>query len=190
MDRIKSRFVISRGFCASSVSFVRASLLSVLLILSLSVGAIAKDKKAETEDETSEKAPAAEKKSTAPAEFDIPVPAGVPVKGIKIPYYSEDGNTLLMTFDAEVARRVDDENIEMENLKIDGKSDDGSKFTVALPQSVFNLETRILTGNNGVVIARDDFEITGQSAEFHAKTRFGKVIGDVKMIILNTDNLE
>jgi hypothetical protein len=182
--------VISRGFCASSVSFVRASLLSVLLILSLSVGAIAKDKKAETEDETSEKAPAAEKKSTAPAEFDIPVPAGVPVKGIKIPYYSEDGNTLLMTFDAEVARRVDDENIEMENLKIDGKSDDGSKFTVALPQSVFNLETRILTGNNGVVIARDDFEITGQSAEFHAKTRFGKVIGDVKMIILNTDNLE
>ncbi|HEY5812952.1 MAG TPA: hypothetical protein VIT23_09905, partial [Terrimicrobiaceae bacterium] len=56
-------------------------------------------------------------------EIEIPVPDGVPVKGIKVPSYSADGK-LLMMLDAEQARKLDAERIEFENLKIDAYSED------------------------------------------------------------------
>lgn len=118
------------------------------------------------------------------------VPAGQPVKGIKIPYYGPDGVTLQMVFEAETARRIDDSNIEMENLKIEGDSDDGRKFFIEFPRSLFNVEKRTLTGDAGVSIRREDFEITGKAAEFDIKTRNGTVIGNVKMTILSTEGFE
>ena len=124
-------------------------------------------------------------------DFDLSmIPPGQPVKGLKIPYYGADGTTLQMTVEAEVARRVDDVNIELENLKIDAVGDDEKKFLVEMPQSVFNIESRMLTGENGVLIKRDDFEIRGKAAEFNIKSRFGKVLGNVHMIIYSTEDFE
>ncbi len=123
------------------------------------------------------------------ADFDIPVPVGVPVKGIRIPQYNDDGKQIMM-FDAEVAKKIDADHIEMENLKIEAVSEDDKKFYIELPKAVFNLQTRILNGTERISIKRDDFEITGNTGEFQTKTRFAKVIGDVKMIIFNTENLE
>lgn len=149
----------------------------------------------EGQEKTSEKADKAEKsdkgeeKKEGAQDFEIPVPVGVPVKGIRIPQYNEEGKQIML-FDAEVARKIDDENIEMENLKIEAVSDDDRKFYIELPKSVFNLQTRILNGTERISIRRDDFEITGDAGEFHTKTRFAKVTGDVKMIIFNTENLE
>jgi|GEM_PF-876335 len=145
------------------------------------------DPKADSKDSkaAAEAAPAGEE------ELDLSlVPAGQPVKGIKIPYYAADGVTLQMVFEAGTARRIDDENIEMENLKITGDSDDGRKFSVEFPRSLFNIDKRMLTGDQGVVISREDFEITGKAAEFDIKTRNGKVLGNVKMIILSTEGFE
>jgi len=130
-----------------------------------------------------------EEKKDDDADFDIPVPLGVPVKGIRIPQYNEDGKQIMM-FDAEVAKKVDADHIEMENLKIEAVSEDDKKFYIELPKAVFNLQTRILNGTERISIKRDDFEITGETGEFQTKTRFAKVIGDVKMIIFNTENLE
>lgn len=130
-----------------------------------------------------------EEKKDEAAEFDIPVPVGVPVKGIRIPQYNEDGKQIMM-FDAEIAKKIDADNIEMENLKIEAVSDDDKKFYIELPKAVFNLQTRVLNGTERISIKRDDFEITGDTGEFQTKTRFAKVIGDVKMIIFNTENLE
>jgi hypothetical protein len=59
-----------------------------------------------------------------------------------------------------------------------------------MPQSVFNIESRMLTGENGVLIKRDDFEIRGKAAEFDIKSRFGKVLGNVHMIIYSTEDFE
>jgi hypothetical protein len=64
-------------------------------------------------------------------EFDIPVPIGPPIKGLRVPHYDEDGNLKFM-FDAEIARKVDESHIEMENLKIDAYADDG-KILKCLP---------------------------------------------------------
>lgn len=135
--------------------------------------------------------PAAQEENADDNDFDITVlPVGEPVKGIKIPYYGADGTTLQMTMAAEEARRIDDTRIEMKNLAIEAESDDGRKFFVEFPSSIFNIETRMLTGDQGVVIKREDFEISGKAAEFDVRSRFGKVIGNVKMTIFNSDEYE
>lgn len=128
--------------------------------------------------------------SSSGFEIDLPVPAGQPVKGIKVPFYAADGTTLQMVLEAGVARRVDDSNIEMDQMQVDATSEDGSKILVEMPQSVFNMETRMLSGEKGVSIKRDDFQITGSAGEFDLKSRFGKVLGNVKMIIEDLETLE
>jgi len=134
-----------------------------------------------------QKKDAAKDKDATEQAFDIPVQEGVPVKGIKIPHYDKDGK-LQMTFDAEVARKIDASHVEMENLKIEAASDDGKKFYIELPRAVFNLETRVMNGQSHVLIRREDFEINGDAGEFHVKSRNAKIFGNVKMIILNSEN--
>lgn len=130
-----------------------------------------------------------EKKSGADAAFDLPVPVGEPVKGLRVPQYDEEGNLQFM-FDAETARKIDEKTIELEVLKIDAHADDGKKFYVELPRAVFNLETRVLNGQERVLIRREDFEIHGEESEFHVKTRFAKILGNVKMIIHSTESFD
>jgi len=93
-----------------------------------------------------------------------------------------------MVLEAEVANRTDDQHIEMENLKIAATDEEGKKIHIALPRSIFNLESRILTGNAGALIRREDFEITGDAMEFNTRTRYGIVRGNIKMTILTPNN--
>ncbi len=145
-----------------------------------------------TKGETKESKGAQEKPEPAREEsgqeIDIPVPDGVPVKGIKVPSYSPEGK-LLMLLDAEQARKLDAERIEFENLKIDAYSEDDKKIYVELPRSIFNLTTRILTSESRVLIRREDFELVGDAGEFYTKNRFAKILGNVKMTIWSTENL-
>ena len=129
----------------------------------------------------------AEEGSSEPADFDLPVPVGMPVNGIKVPQYSEDGRRLML-FEAAVAKKVDEKRVEMESLKLEALDGEGRKIFVELPQAVFNLDSRILTGENSAKISREDFEITGDSIEFNTKTRFGTLRGNVKMVISTEGN--
>lgn len=113
---------------------------------------------------------------------------GQDMKGLSYAHRDEN-DKLVMEFDTEIARKLDDENIEMENLKIIAYDEDGKKIDIAIPKSVFNLPTRILNGKDQIVIKREDFEIVGETGEFNTKTRFAKMFGNVKMTILNTENL-
>ena len=129
----------------------------------------------------------AEEASSEPADFDLPVPVGMPVNGIKVPQYSEDGRRLML-FEAAIAKKVDEKRVEMESLKLEALDGEGRKIFVELPQAVFNLNSRILTGENSAKISREDFEITGDSIEFNTKTRFGTLRGNVKMVISTEGN--
>jgi len=129
----------------------------------------------------------AEEGSSEPADFDLPVPVGMPVNGIKVPQYSEDGRRLML-FEAAIAKKVDEKRVEMESLKLEALDGEGRKIFVELPQAVFNLDSRILTGENSAKISREDFEITGDSIEFNTKTRFGTLRGNVKMVISTEGN--
>lgn len=128
------------------------------------------------------KSPPAEKKQAAAHDFDVPMPLNMPVKGIKIPHRNEEGK-LIMTIEAEVATKLDEQHVEMENMKIESFDDDGKKINIELPHSVFNLETRILTGDKQAFIHREDFEVTGDSVEFNTKTRYAVLRGKIRMVI-------
>jgi hypothetical protein len=172
--------------------------LSVALACALSAGVLTaqesstapSNKEAASSGKTSKKAKREPKQVESDNEdIDIPVPEGVPVKGIKVPSYSADGK-LLMMLDAEQARKLDADRIEFENLKIDAYSDDDKKIYIELPRSIFNLTTRILTSESRVLIRREDFELVGDAGEFYTRNRFARILGNVKMTIFGTENFD
>jgi hypothetical protein len=119
-------------------------------------------------------------------DFDIPVPMGMPVRGLKIPHRDRTGK-VTMILEADIAKKIDDSQIEMDELKIDAFDDDGRKVFVQIAHSIFNLETRVLSGDTRSLIRRDDFEITGDSIDFDTRSRNGTLRGNVKMIIQSSD---
>jgi hypothetical protein len=122
-------------------------------------------------------------------DIDLPVPVGMPISGIKVPSYDENGNLLLL-LEAETAEKTDEKTIKMEQLKMEAMDEEGRKIFVELPQAVLNLDTRILTGDKTALIRREDFTITGDSIEFNTKTRFGKMRGNIKMVISTEDTAQ
>jgi len=127
-----------------------------------------------------------EKKTAEDEGFDVPVPLGMPVKGIKIPHRNEEGK-LVMTIEAEIATKLDEQHMDMQNMKIESFDDEGKKIQIELPHSVFNLESRMLTGDSHALIRREDFEITGDSVEFNTKTRYAVLRGKIRMVIQSPD---
>lgn len=196
MAQTKSRFARCPGFFVNSPAFVLKFCLSLALGLVLAAAARAeKPTPAPAAGQAASPAPEKKKKDKdkeageeGKGQFDFPVQKGEPVKGIRIPHYGEDGK-LQMMFDAEEAVKIDDTHVKLKNLKIDATGEDDKKFYVELPESIFDLETRVLNGENRVLVRREDFEITGDSGEFYIKTRFAKVKGNVKMIIYSTEDL-
>lgn len=130
--------------------------------------------------------PAGTESPTEPERFEMPVPVGMPVNGLKVPQYDQDGK-LLMLFEAATATKVNEEVVEMASLKLEALDSEGQKIFVELPQAVFNLKTNLLTGDKTATIRREDFEITGDSIEFNTQTRFGILRGNVKMVISNEE---
>lgn len=115
-------------------------------------------------------------------DMDVPMPIGIPVNGIKIPHYNEEG-VLVLVMQADSAKKTDDSHIEMSKLCIEAIDADGQKVFVNLPHANFDLDTRILTGDKSAEIKRDDFTATGDSIEFNTQTRFGKMRGNIFMTI-------
>lgn len=118
--------------------------------------------------------------------LDLPMMTNEPIRELRVPQYGPDGK-LQMQFAAEMARKVSDKTLEFENLKIEVAEEKGM-VTVDIPKSQFDTETRILTGDKGATIKRQDFVIDGDTVEFHVRTRFSKLGGNVKMIIYSLDS--
>jgi lipopolysaccharide assembly outer membrane protein LptD (OstA) len=93
--------------------------------------------------------------------------------------------------DIEWARRLDEQNVEMRSSVIQTYDEDTYKPSakVELKTSVMNMDTNIIVSHEPVVVSREDFRLTGDSMEFNTKTREGRVIGNVRLIIYNRDEL-
>ncbi len=154
-------------------------------------------KKDEPKKEQKKDAPAKEAKAGAKPDgktakgsnkdnnLNLPVPPGQPQKGLKIPVYDGNGK-LTMNFHIGTATWIDDENIKMQEMRIETFKDDGSRDTdLELPDSVLNNKTHELKSKVRVNIKRDDFEITGNSMTYNLETRNGTLGDGVKMIIYN-----
>src|SRR6201987_17553 len=123
--------------------------------------------------------------------IDIPIPVGHDAKGLRLPMRNDQGK-LQFILDVERVRRLDQANLDMHNSIIQTYDDQtgAPSAKIELVNSVMNTETNVLTTQDPVVITRDDFRLTGDSAVFNTKTRQGKVMKNVRLIIYNRDELK
>lgn len=145
----------------------------------------AKAKDAGKKKGKTEATPAPEDKS---AKMSVPLPVGHDAKGLTIPYRDGDGK-LQMRFVMELGKRIDPDHLAMTKLLIETFDDTEVKeMTIDLPDSVLDLNTRVITTRTGVLIKRDDFELTGKTMEFNTETKQGRLGGKVHMKIYNLEN--
>lgn len=171
-------------------SFVK--LAAVTCAVSLVVGAQAQKaegEKPQKSPETGEKKKESRKKAEEGGKsIDVPVPKGHDAKGLKIPYFDDEGK-LQMTFNIGVAKRIDDTHIEMSELQVETFDEDGlHEMAMDLPTSVLDLTTSVITAQQKVTIKREDFELTGNAMIFNTKTKQGGLGGKVRMLIYNLEN--
>lgn len=120
--------------------------------------------------------------------ISVPIPPGHDARGLVIPHRDAAGK-LQMRFTMEVGKRIDADHLEMTRLLIETFDEEGKEeMTVDLPQSVLDLNTRVVSTENSVLIKRSDFELTGRTMEFNTETRTGRVGGKVRMLIYNLED--
>ena len=97
-----------------------------------------------------------------------------------------------MQFDMETATRLDDQNIEMNIVTIQTYNQQTGKedAKIDLQTSMMNLDTNVITTKEPVRITREDFTLTADGGEFNSKTRQGRVIGNIHLVIYNRDEFQ
>src|SRR6058998_2799969 len=120
---------------------------------------------------------------------NIPLPIGHEAKGLVFPDFDAEGH-LRGRFEAGTAHRIDQEHIGFQQLKITTYTPDNQPdLQVDMHTSVLDLKTRILSSQERTTIHRADFNIAGDSVQFHTNTRTGRLIGNVKMVISSKSHL-
>lgn len=120
---------------------------------------------------------------------NIPLPIGHEAKGLVLPDFDRNGH-LVGKFEAGTAYRIDQEHVGFKNLKITTFTPENQiDLQIEMQTSVFNLSTRLLVSNERSTIRRTDFNIVGDTVQFDANTRTGRLIGNVKMVITGQSHL-
>ena len=123
--------------------------------------------------------------------IDLPFPIGHDVKGLRVPVRNDQGK-IDMQFDMESARRLDDQNVEMQMLTIQTYNEKTFKpdAKIDLVTSTMNLDTEEITTKKPLRITREDFFLTADSGEFNSKTRHGTVFGNIHLVIYNRNKFQ
>jgi hypothetical protein len=123
--------------------------------------------------------------------IDLPVPIGHEVKGLRVPVRNEEGK-MEMQFDMETATRLDEQNVEMHTVTIQTYNQQTGKqdAKIELQTSMMNLDTNVITTKEPIRITREDFVVTADGGEFNSKTRQGKVVGNVHLVIYNRNEFQ
>jgi hypothetical protein len=169
-----------------------AFLLSIFALSVLDPATAALPEKAKGKARKKKKDMPAASASASPGEqtlTNIPLPIGHEAKGLVLPDFDASGH-LVGRFEAGTARRLDQEHVGFQNLKITTFTPENQvDLQIDMQTSVFDLNTRILRSKERATIRRADFNIVGDSVEFDTNTRTGKLVGNVKMVINGQSNL-
>ncbi|MES2572993.1 MAG: LPS export ABC transporter periplasmic protein LptC [Verrucomicrobiota bacterium] len=123
--------------------------------------------------------------------MQIPLVPGHDSLGLKIPYTSRETGKLQMMYTIGVANLPDPDHMKMVDAQVETFGEDGKhEMLIDLPDSILDLNTKILTTNRSVTIKHADFELTGQTMEFNTITKQGTLGGGVRMLIYNLENEE
>ena len=130
--------------------------------------------------------------SSSPSEqslTNIPLPIGHEAKGLVLPDFDAEGH-LRGKFEAGTARRIDQEHVGFEQLKIYTYTpEDQPDLRIDMSTSVLDLKTRILSSKARTTIQRADFNIAGDSVQFDTNSKTGRLVGNVKMVITDKSHL-
>lgn len=166
-------------------------LLSILSIATPPAGSVF-GKTGKTKTGKKKRALAAAAASGSPGEAsltNIPLPIGHEAKGLVLPDFNAEGR-LVGKFEAGTARRVDQDHVRFQDLKITTFTPENKlDLQVEMHTSVFDLKTKILISQERSTIKRADFNIVGDSAQFDTNARTGRMIGNVKMVISSQSSL-
>jgi hypothetical protein len=123
--------------------------------------------------------------------IELPVPIGHDVKGLRLPVRNDQGK-MDMQFDVEIARRINDQSVEMHTTVIQTYNQQTEKpdAKIYLHDSEMNLETEVITTKDPVKITRADFLLTADSGQFNSKTRQGVVYGHIDLVIFNRSEFQ
>jgi hypothetical protein len=120
---------------------------------------------------------------------NIPLPIGHEAKGLVLPDFDGEGH-LRGRFEAGTARRLDQEHIGFQHLKITTYTPENAPdLQIDMQTSVLDLTTRVLSSQERTTIQRADFNIAGDSVYFDTNARAGRLIGNVKMVITDESHL-
>jgi hypothetical protein len=120
---------------------------------------------------------------------NIPLPIGHEAKGLVLPDFDLEGH-LRGKFVASTARRIDEEHIRFQDLKITTFTPENQiDLQIDMQTSLFDLKTKILSSQERATVKRADFNIIGDSIQFDTNTRTGRMIGNVKMVITSQSHL-
>ena len=126
-----------------------------------------------------------------PRKIEVPVPIGHEVKGLRLPVRNEEGK-LEMQFDMESAKRLNDQDIEIDATTIQTYNQQTAKpdAKIELKIAVINLDTDVIKTGDPVRVSREDFVLTADGGEFNSKLRQGRVLGNVHLIIYDRDKFQ
>ena len=120
---------------------------------------------------------------------NIPLPIGHEAKGLVLPDFDGEGH-LRGKFEAGTARRIDQQHLGFQHLKITTYTPESQPdLKIDMQTSVLDLNTRVLSSQERTTIQRADFNIAGDSVQFDTNTRTGRLIGNVKMVITDRSDL-
>ena len=120
---------------------------------------------------------------------NIPLPIGHEAKGLVLPDFDGEGH-LRGRFEAGTARRIDQEHVGFQHLKIMTYTPESQPdLQIDMHTSVLDLKTRILSSQERTTIQRADFNIVGDSVQFDTNTKTGRLVGNVKMVITDKSHL-
>jgi len=167
-------------------------LLLLVIALLASVGSsFAEQEKGKNKPGQKKKMPSATA-SASPGEqslTNIPLPIGHEAKGLVLPDFDGEGH-LRGKFIASTARRLDEEHIRFQDLKITTFTPESQvDLQIDMQTSVFDLKTKILSSQERATVKRADFNIVGDAIQFDTNTRTGRMVGNVKMVITSQSQL-
>jgi hypothetical protein len=116
------------------------------------------------------------------------LPIGEKNIDVKIPSF-KDGIPS-STVRASSMTRLDEENMSMErmDIRLYGKSHQ-QDVRIQLPTALYHMPSQILSSDSRSRITREDFDLQGDSMIFDTRTGQGKMVGNVRMVIYDSDSL-
>jgi hypothetical protein len=175
---------VNRPYLRRVLSIWLTSLLMCVVVAAPQVSGQSKGRKKRTG--TSAKAGGSPPEQTL---TNIPLPIGHEAKGLVLPDFDTEGR-LKGKFEAGTARRIDQEHVGFQHLKITTFTPESQPdLRIDMQTSVLDLNTRILSSQERTTIQRSDFNIAGDSAQFDTNAKTGRLIGNVKMVITDKSHL-